>query len=370
MCLASVVSNPTKHKKSSISLKSVGNGAATMPPRMWFLVCSLLIAVADCAPILRGSFDWQEQNHRLNARPPKDASEETPPQEIENGDPVLRFKNMTLDFEEAKMYARMSTISYCDRDSIRAWNCSMCQLTKIKDFVLWDVFFSVKWDASAYIGYFPKNNTKVIAFRGTDSSSLWNWIENLKAYRSSLPLNVPGMNGAYVHTGFYKMWNDSNLKRNLTIAMADMLSARGWEGPLVVTGHSLGGAMASMCSTYMKYTFSLAEVREYTYGSPRVGNQAFVDAYKRMVYPHWRFTHQYDIVPSVPFVWFGYHHVPVEIWQVDTQANETAPMHTTYKVCDGGGEDPDCHLGACFLGFCRGIADHMHYLHIPMYCDS
>ena len=47
-----------------------------------------------------------------------------------------------------------------------------------------------------------------------------------------------------------------------------------------------------------------------------------------------RFTHNRDIVPSLPPMWVGFHHVATEIWQVDfgiahvsfgiTQFNESA----------------------------------------------
>lgn len=46
---------------------------------------------------------------------------------------------------------------------------------------------------------------------------------------------------------------------------------------LYVTGHSLGGAMATICASRLAATFNINVVALYTYGSPRVGDQTFVD---------------------------------------------------------------------------------------------
>ena len=71
-----------------------------------------------------------------------------------------------------------------------------------------------------------------------------------------------------------------------------------------VTGHSLGGAMASLVS------HRLAEdgypVRAvYTYGSPRAGDHQFRAAYRL---PNYRFVNDNDLVPHLPLRWC-YRHV-------------------------------------------------------------
>lgn len=76
----------------------------------------------------------------------------------------------------------------------------------------------------------------------------------------------------------------------------------------------------------------------------------------------WRFTHNHDIVPSVPPAIFGFHHVAVEVWQLDAKGGQ----NSTYKVCNGDGEDPACQRGACLLALCLSIHDHANYLHVHM----
>jgi hypothetical protein len=53
------------------------------------------------------------------------------------------------------------------------------------------VYFDASWDLLGYIGYWPSMAAKVIVFRGTDSSSWYNWAENMRAWRT----------GGYHHVG-------------------------------------------------------------------------------------------------------------------------------------------------------------------------
>ena len=74
--------------------------------------------------------------------------------------------------------------------------------------------------------------------------------------------------------------------------------------PLWVTGHSLGGAMATLAS--VRLAAEGYKVRAvYTYGSPRVGDRVFRDSYRLANY---RFVNDNDLVPHLPFRWC-YKHV-------------------------------------------------------------
>jgi triacylglycerol lipase len=66
--------------------------------------------------------------------------------------------------------------------------------------------------------------------------------------------------------------------------------------PLFVTGHSLGGALATLASARL-LRMGIGPTAVYTYGSPRVGNVGFFDAYQCVNY---RVVNRMDIVPHVP----------------------------------------------------------------------
>lgn len=83
---------------------------------------------------------------------------------------------------------------------------------------------------------------------------------------------------------------------------------------LTVTGHSLGGALATCCAIDMKLTYlSKYDIELYTFGAPRVGNEEFPELFNTALPKSYRFVNGLDIVPAVPRTWQGYRHVNHEI---------------------------------------------------------
>ncbi|POR40052.1 lipase family protein [Methylobacterium sp. V23] len=78
---------------------------------------------------------------------------------------------------------------------------------------------------------------------------------------------------------------------------------------LVVTGHSLGGALAVLAATSLRRAgFPVTSV--YTFGMPRAGGEAFQRSYNALVGGvTYRLVHGADIVPSVPPSGLGFRHV-------------------------------------------------------------
>lgn len=70
---------------------------------------------------------------------------------------------------------------------------------------------------------------------------------------------------------------------------------------LYITGHSLGGAMATIAASRLKDKATCL----YTYGSPRVGSRTFVKSFD---VPHYRHVNNNDVVVKVPFAFLGYRH--------------------------------------------------------------
>ncbi len=72
------------------------------------------------------------------------------------------------------------------------------------------------------------------------------------------------------------------------------------------TGHSLGAAMATLMARRCVLDISMRVPTLFTYGSPRVGNRAYINEFNSQI-THHRWVNDGDIVTKVPFVPFYYH---------------------------------------------------------------
>lgn len=138
----------------------------------------------------------------------------------------------------------------------------------------------------------------IVACRGTEPNE-WN---DIKADANALTVIVE--NVGRVHRGFKREVDD--LWPKLEVALREN------EKPLWFTGHSLGGAMATICAGRCK----LSEIPSnpeglFTFGSPRVGNKRFINYVKL---PHYRWVNNNDIVARVPPRWMGYTHSGRELY--------------------------------------------------------
>ncbi|GIL79005.1 hypothetical protein Vretimale_85 [Volvox reticuliferus] len=276
-----------------------------------------------------------------------------------------------LDVDEALMAGRLASIAYCSHpDLLEAWNCSRC--TSIPDFTPYRIVYDSVWDLAAYAGYYAPWDAVVLSFRGTDSSNWGQWAENMRAWRTDHMYPVPNFPHALIHAGFYTLWTGSMLQTTFTQAIADLMAAHP-NARLVTTGHSMGGALAQLAGLEAKLFYNTTHTTVYTYGAPRVGNLAYQQLFNSFIDVSWRFTHNRDIVPSVPLQLMGFQHVAREVWEVDVEDPRYAGdggVDRKLLLCDASGEDPSCHNSACYLGLCTSIADHLEYLGLHMYQDS
>jgi len=139
----------------------------------------------------------------------------------------------------------------------------------------------------------------IVAFRGTEPintadwddfiDSVDDWVHDGEAVLVKVPY-APGM----VHQGFSgsleSLWSGA-------VAAIRQLTATGL--PVVVTGHSKGGALATLAAMRLKSEGVATPSGVYTYGSPRVGDTPFATAYDAAI-SQWRFENNNDLVPHLP----------------------------------------------------------------------
>jgi triacylglycerol lipase len=145
---------------------------------------------------------------------------------------------------------------------------------------------------------FANRHDVVVACRGTEPTE-WNDIQA----DANASLAVVGTLGR-VHSGFNREVDD------LWPALAEML--RRSAKPVWFCGHSLGGAMATLCAFRCTTAALPTDLRElHTFGSPRVGCSRWI---RHAPANHYRWVHNNDIVTRVPPPWWGYRHCGREIY--------------------------------------------------------
>jgi len=146
---------------------------------------------------------------------------------------------------------------------------------------------------------FLAHNSKfaVLAFRGTSD-----W----KDVQTDLTANKVSAGGSSfgkirMHTGFFRGYE---LVSKQIVSKLDEVKGL----PLYITGHSLGGALATVALRFLEKKEDLKDriAACYTFGSPRVGNADFEEDIRSPVYRVVNFT---DIVTFLPFLTMGFTHV-------------------------------------------------------------
>ncbi|HEX8061730.1 MAG TPA: lipase family protein [Allosphingosinicella sp.] len=141
-------------------------------------------------------------------------------------------------------------------------------------------------DSQAFAATSLDGEVTILAFRGTQADRPRDLITDLTAWRSDFP------NGGRVHTGFWEAY--CSLHDQIEEWRENAQIRR-----LVVTGHSLGAAMATLMAALNE------EAELVTFGCPLVGDREFAERFGR---PALRYVDCTDLVTTVPYGFLGYAH--------------------------------------------------------------
>lgn len=176
-------------------------------------------------------------------------------------------------------------MSYCiDYEMAQISKLAYLEHTKISSDIILDV-------GSAECVIHETDTKIIIAVRGTELTEPRDIIRDLRIHKI---FHIKGK----VHKGFDKG----------AIALRLPLTELPYDKPLWFTGHSKGGAEATILSTYMAgLNYNVQGL--VTFGCPRVGNKEFAKFVEDSIpYIH-RYQNRYDCVPRHPWPIWGYRHV-------------------------------------------------------------
>lgn len=138
--------------------------------------------------------------------------------------------------------------------------------------------------------YFLKSKYDlVIVCRGTQPTHLADIQTDLQ-----LDLTDAQYGAGQVHRGFKRS------VRNIWDNIATLVTESHSTQDVWCCGHSLGGAMATLISSYLLLNNALPNVRAlFTYGSPSVGDEDFTDQLTQLALQHNRFINSIDVIPYI-----------------------------------------------------------------------
>jgi hypothetical protein len=157
----------------------------------------------------------------------------------------------------------------------------------------------------------------VVCYRGTEPMSLVNWLTDADVYPEKVRFAFPGSDEGFdVHAGFYRNVRATRFEvlRMLERALrGESVLDDGGAVPqpmqaLYLTGHSLGGAMATLLGIMLVTDPAFAALADRlravcTFGQPMVGSPELAAACRQhelLGHRVVRYVYQHDVVPHLP----------------------------------------------------------------------
>jgi hypothetical protein len=229
--------------------------------------------------------------------------------------------------KEALYNAKLAVLAYSKQEEIK-WDEYGLELVKWIE--------NKKSDTQGFVA--TKDTTIYVVWRGSESK---------KDFQNDASIDkVPFLNdGEKVHIGFKYCW-ESVVGDTYDAIDTALENLQGETTDIVVSGHSLGGAVATLYAHSIKKHYPHYNVKATTIGSPRVGNKVFKENYDNSNIDTLRIVHNNDLVTHTPYIRF--YHVNYQV-RLDTNGNRLKN--------DGSLKSLWLYLKSLFSG--KNIKDHM-----------
>lgn len=147
--------------------------------------------------------------------------------------------------------------------------------------------------------FYEKESTLYIVFRGSESKT--DWARNLLYKKMIVPFDRQGKKDK-IHTGF--LTNYMSVRKLILDIIIKKSPTR-----VIVSGHSLGGALATICALDIQYNFRSLLVTLCALAPPRVGNRHYRKGFQKIMKEAELIMVRGDPIPHLPPWLFGYVHV-------------------------------------------------------------
>ncbi|MEO5563378.1 MAG: hypothetical protein ABIR18_08085 [Chitinophagaceae bacterium] len=177
--------------------------------------------------------------------------------------------------------------------------------------------WKVVWDATALNGnhaFIANDGGKyVVVIRGSLMEFSWdafeNWIyQDLNIVSQQKWTYTDPSANAKISTGSYRGWQNISTikdKKSGKDLLSFLLDKSNQKDPIYVTGHSLGGNLATVLASYLSFKFKEAgrsseNINVITFAAPAAGNEGFAKEFDKTFPRSVRIENTEDIVPKFP----------------------------------------------------------------------
>ncbi|EGT40767.1 hypothetical protein CAEBREN_17067 [Caenorhabditis brenneri] len=138
---------------------------------------------------------------------------------------------------------------------------------------------------------------------------------------------------------------------------------------LLITGHSLGGAMSAVFSVHVALKYPTKQIRLYSWSAPRVGDETFVKLLREHIPEQFRVVRDGDLVPDFPLrvaqTLEAAHHNTFEVFYPNNMEKDN------YVICEQA-ESETCLKGSWWKSiFAHLFMFNMNYFNYRLgYCTQ
>ncbi|KAI8937728.1 hypothetical protein NX059_005428 [Plenodomus lindquistii] len=230
---------------------------------------------------------------------------------VGNAAPLIQERGVGADLlGKFKLMGQYASAAYCasnygssdDQITCASGNCPLVQdadSSSLAEYSRSDT----STDVAGFVAVDHTNKLIVVSFRG--STTIDSWLTNLDFDTTKTDI----CSGCTAHHGFWNSWVDA---RDRVLPTVKQASNTYPTYQIAVTGHSLGGAIATLAAAQLRNSGN--KVALYNFGSPRVGGSEISSYITNQAGGNYRVTHWNDPVPKLPLAIMGFVHISPEYY--------------------------------------------------------
>jgi hypothetical protein len=161
-------------------------------------------------------------------------------------------------------------------------------------------------DTEAVDARLGRGRRYAVVFRGTVESIFNYFVDGDVDGQSELPWNDPDFPGAMISNGSFdamqKVFKLHQIVRGERVHLVDFLAGVEPGSSILVTGHSLGGNLASVAAAWLRAELAARGqqvlIHPVTFAAPSAGNRAFATQFTHVFASSKRYFNANDVVPK------------------------------------------------------------------------